>query len=105
MTARPVSKKERKRSIPSDEKFVVETEAGTLTLPNFAKCLNGAELRKNRGMDPLETLFYVIERDYEDDDLESADKVLESMGPVELGEMVVDWQEHARTTMGESSAS
>lgn len=98
-------RKEKKTVTASDEEFVYETAAGKITLPNFSKSMSVGEMRRNKDFSPIDIFFYVIERENDDDEMAELDKILDTIPGVELGNLIQDWQEHARVTLGESSAS
>lgn len=95
-------KAEKKTVHAGDEDFIYEVDAGKITLCNFSRAMSGAELRKHRSMDPLEILYYVLERDNDADEMEEIDKILDTIPGVEMGNLIAAWQEHARVTLGES---
>lgn len=92
---------------PDSGEFVYTAPGGgTITLPMMATALDPAELRQVRKQSELGIFYYIIERDYNEEQLAEIDKVLATMSITEdVPDMIRQWQEHSRVTLGESSAS
>ena len=76
----------------------------------MGKALNGAEIRQLRKTPPTELLFYVLERenpaqeDGSNPALDAADEALSSCDVHALADLIKQWQDFSRVSLGESSA-
>lgn len=91
---------------PPSEDFVFTAPNGEqITLPPMGKAMSAGEMRRYRNHDPLSMIYYIIERDHPENP-EIFDAALNSMSlEIDVPDLVKQWREFSRTSVGEFSAS